>query len=72
MDIQAEKLYLIEKLARLDDEAVLQKVKELLQDTVEEDALMLASIQRGIEQSKSGHVRPHGEVMQEMCSKYGS
>ena len=39
MDIQAEKLYLIEQLARLQDAGMIKQVKELLQDSSKDKAL---------------------------------
>lgn len=38
MDIQAEKLLLIEQLARLQDAAIIRKVKEVLQNSYQEKA----------------------------------
>lgn len=71
MDIQAEKLHLIEQLLRLEDVSVINSVKELLQNvSKEEDELLEQSIDRGIKQSKSGEVMPHHEVMAALRSKY--
>ena len=39
MDIQAEKLYLIEQLAKLQDAGMIKQVKELLQDSPKDKAL---------------------------------
>ena len=39
MDIQAEKLYLIEQLARLQDAGMIKQVKELLQGPSKDKAL---------------------------------
>lgn len=39
MDIQAEKLYLIEQLAKLQDAGMIKQVKELLQGSSKEKAL---------------------------------
>ena len=39
MDIQAEKLYLIEQLARLQDAGMIKQVKELLQGSSKDKAL---------------------------------
>lgn len=39
MDIQAEKLYLIEQLARLQDAGMIKQVKELLQGSLKDKAL---------------------------------
>lgn len=35
MDVQAEKLHLIEQLARLEDVSIIQKIKEVLQSSDE-------------------------------------
>ena len=37
MDIQAEKLYLIEQLTRLQDARVIKRIKEILQDAAREN-----------------------------------
>ncbi|WP_339784685.1 hypothetical protein [uncultured Imperialibacter sp.] len=39
MDLQAEKLLLIEQLARLQDAAIIRKVKEVLQSSHQEKAV---------------------------------
>lgn len=39
MDIQAEKLYLIEQLAKLQDVDMIKQLKELLQDSSKDKAL---------------------------------
>jgi hypothetical protein len=39
MDLQAEKLLLIEQLARLQDAAIIRKVKEVLQSSYQEKAV---------------------------------
>lgn len=39
MDVQAEKLYLIEQLARLQDISIIQRVKEVLQSADEGNAV---------------------------------
>jgi predicted transcriptional regulator len=73
MDIQAEKLHLIEQLAKLQNASIVSRVKDFLHNALKEkDELLEQSIERGIKQSKAGQVHPHKEVMAEMRAKYGA
>ena len=73
MDIQAEKLHLIEQLTRLQDVGIIMRIKKLLQNTAKEkDKLLKDSIDRGVRQSKAGQTHPHQEVMAEMRAKHGT
>lgn len=71
MDIQAEKLQLIEQVLKLQNTDMINQVKELLEEFSERE-LLEKSIDRGVEQSRNGEVRPHNEVMAEMRSKYSA
>ena len=61
MDIQAEKLLLIEQLLKTQDIHVIEKIRELLNN--EKDEALEASIDKGLSQSKNGETRPHEQVI---------
>ncbi len=67
MNIQTEKLALIQWLAQLSDERIIERIKQLRKqeedwwDALSEEEK--AEIHEGIEQSKRGETIPHDEVM---------
>lgn len=71
--IEGRKLQLIERLASLDDEIILQQLEVLLfQEEDWWDELTEAqkeSLKRGLEDAKNGRVHPFEEVMAEFESK---
>ncbi len=71
MDIKAKKLDLIEWLLQLKDEAMLEKVYNLKEDTPEEiPEAVKKSIEIALEQARQGKVSPHEEVMERMRAKF--
>jgi len=68
MDIQAEKLLLIEQLLRTEDIQVIEKIRALLNN--EKDEALEASIDRGLSQSKNGETRPHEQVISEIRKRH--
>jgi predicted transcriptional regulator len=74
MDIQAEKLKLIEWLKSLSDQSIIEKLK-LFKDNLSDksdwwESLSddeIQSIDEGLKDIEAGHTKPHSEVMK----KYG-
>lgn len=69
MNIQAEKLKLIEWLIKTKDESVIEKVKQIKESNKENDdwadsltEYELSAIKRGLEDVENGEVVPHEEV----------
>jgi signal transduction histidine kinase len=84
MNIQAEKLHLIQQLVQVDDENLLQAIKNLLEfglkrqseshtdfweELTEEQK---AKVESSILQLEDGHGIPHEEVMSALRKKYGA
>lgn len=74
MDIQT-KYKLIERIIRLEDEAVLNQVKAILEAEEQDwwsdlNPELKASIEQGLRQSDEGRGRPHEEVMAAFRKKY--
>ena len=73
MNIAAEKAMIIQRFNDVHDIALIKAIKNLLDFGIskqtEYDALE-ASIQRGIQQSINGEVRPHKEVWTEIRNRY--
>jgi hypothetical protein len=75
MDIQSEKLKVIEILLKTQDEAIIDQVKAILQDDQTEhwDELP-AHVKKAIEiadlQIERGEVKPHEEVMTSFKKKF--
>ena len=70
MNLQLEKQNLIDRLKEIEDETLILKVKRIMDDAHRSSELLEASIVRGLQQSKSGEVIPHEQVMKEFRSKY--
>lgn len=73
MDIQLEKAAIIKRFEQINDEYLVKAFKNLLDYALrkeEEDAMLEASISKGLSQSKSGEARPHNEVMEGLRQKY--
>lgn len=73
MDIQAEKLGLIQWLAQLSDENVIAKIKSLKNETAQEvvlesglvaesDAAFNLAYQKAEEDKAAGRVKPHADI----------
>ena len=55
------------------DERILSLIYGMMKaDMQQEDEALEASINKGLEQSKKGEVRPHEQVMTEIRSRYKS
>ena len=75
MDIQKEKLKVIEILLKTQDEAIIDQVKALLQDDLKDhwDELpehVKKAVERSEEQIKNGEIKPHNEVMANFKKKF--
>ncbi len=74
MDFKAKKLDLIEWLLHLKDEATLEKVYNLKEDTAKDwyDELPEAvknSIEKGLKEEREGKLTPHDQVMESIKAK---
>ncbi|HTN20046.1 MAG TPA: hypothetical protein VL125_06205 [Pelobium sp.] len=75
MDLVTEKTTLIKQLEKVNDLSLIIALKKLLEygtENLSEDdnPLLEASIQNGLEDIKSKMVRPHQEVMAKIKSRY--
>ena len=75
MDIQKEKLKVIEILLKTQDEAIIDQVKAILQDDGKDhwDELpehVKKAVERSEEQIKNGEIKPHNEVMENFKKKF--
>lgn len=76
MDIQAEKLSIIQWLAGINDKAVIKQLKALKKSKEESEAVVVLSpeekkaVEKGLKSIKEGKVRSHREVMQATKKKY--
>lgn len=67
MNIQAKKLELVELVLKTDEIKILEKVGNILKrkedwrDGLPEE--IVESVEKGLEQAKSGNTKPHDEVM---------
>jgi len=66
MDVQLERSEIIKRLKKVDDESLITAFKDLLDNALDSDELLEASIDRGCVQSEKNEVRPHKEVMAEL------
>ncbi|MGW8123909.1 hypothetical protein ACV07N_14720 [Roseivirga echinicomitans] len=72
MDIQTEKLHLLEQLVQLQDATIISQVNDFLQNALKtRNELLEKSIDKGVQQSKSNEVHDHENVMSDMRAKYG-
>ena len=68
MNVQVEKLRLIEWIIRLNDKSILERILKIKEQSSEEDWLStisqteIDSIDRGINDYKAGKVRSHSQV----------
>ena len=76
MDIQAEKLSLIEWISRVNDQSIIAKLKKLQADYIGSDDWWdelnqeeKESIERGLKDIEEGRVHSH-ETVQEIYGKY--
>ncbi|MFM7852571.1 MAG: hypothetical protein ACKO96_11805 [Flammeovirgaceae bacterium] len=75
MDISSEKAEVLQRVEQVNDLALIRAIKNLLDFGLTrqaENEVMEQSIQRGLNDSKFGQVRPHHEVMTEFREKYKS
>lgn len=77
MDIEEEKKAIINKLQNIDDPSVIKEIKLFLEneeknDRWEHDNEFKASITKGLDDIKNGHITPHKEVMKKLRNKYTS
>jgi predicted transcriptional regulator len=74
MDISSEKAEIMRRFEQVYDASLIQAIKNLLDFGLskqsERDEALEASIDRGLNESKNGKVRPHQEVMTEMRARY--
>ena len=68
MNLQAEKLIVIEKLLQTQEEAIIDQIRAILEDNEKDswDELpdyVRQSIERSDEQIKRGEIKPHQDVM---------
>ena len=67
MNLQAEKLIVIEKLLQTQEEAIIDQIKAILEDNEknswDEPDYVRQSIERSDEQIKRGELKPHQDVM---------
>jgi hypothetical protein len=75
MDLATEKNTLIKQLEKVNDLSLIIALKKLLDYGTENlseknDALLEASIQKGLEDIKSNLLKPHDEVITKMRSRY--
>jgi len=75
MDIQSEKLKVIEILLKTQDEVIIDQVKAILQDDNQDHwdelpAHVKKAIERSEEQLAKGEVKPHDEVMADFKKKF--
>lgn len=73
MDISLEKQQLKDRLDAVNDESLLRAFRMLLDSSQSQygSAELDASLEKGMQQSRKGETKPHGQVMQEMRAKYG-
>jgi predicted transcriptional regulator len=74
MDISAEKAEIIKRFEQVNDTSLIQAIKSLLDfglsKQAERNEALEASIERGLNQSKNGEVKPHHQVMTELRARY--
>ncbi len=75
MDVNTKKLDLIEWLLNLKDEATLEKVYSLKNDTTKDwynelPEAAKKSIKQGQKEAREGKVTPHDQVMERIRAKY--
>lgn len=75
MDLTTEKTTLIKQLENVNDLSLIIALKKLLDYGTEklslkDDALLEASIQKGLEDIKNKMVKPHDEVMARLRGRY--
>jgi predicted transcriptional regulator len=72
MDISAEKAEIMRRFEQVYDASLIQAIKNLLDFGLskQRDEALEASIDRGLNESKLGQVRPHQEVMKEIRARY--
>jgi predicted transcriptional regulator len=67
MNIQAKKLELVELVLKTDEIKILERVSNILKRKADwRDELpdeIIESVEKGLEQAKSGKTKPHNEVM---------
>lgn len=74
MDFSLEKAEIIKRVEKVQDASLLNALKNLLDFGLskqsEYNAELEDSIERALEQSKQGKVKPHGQAMSEIRAKY--
>ncbi len=76
MDIQAEKLSLIEWISRINDKSIISRLRSIQEEHIESDdwwnelnQAEKESIERGLKDIEEGRVYPH-ETVQKIYGKY--
>jgi predicted transcriptional regulator len=73
MDISSEKAEIMRRFEQIHDISLINAIKNLLDfglnRQADNDALE-ASIDRGLNESKSGQTKPHDQVMKEIRARY--
>jgi predicted transcriptional regulator len=75
MNIGMEKAEVLERVEKINDLALIRAIKNLLDFGLTrqaENEALEQSIQRGLNESKLGQVRPHQQVMAEFRERYKS
>ena len=75
MNIQTEKLIVIEKLLQTQEESIIEQIKAVLEDDGKDHwnelpDFVKQSIESSEEQIKRGETKPHQEVMSEFKKKF--
>lgn len=75
MNLTAEKAAVIKQLEKVDDLSLVIAVKHLLEygtnhHAEQNDLLLEASIQKGLEDIKTNMLKPHSEIMENIRSRY--
>ena len=71
MDISSEKEEIMRRFEQIHDISLIRAIKNLLDFGLsKQDEALEASIDRSLNESKKGEVRPHEEVMAEIRSRF--
>jgi hypothetical protein len=73
MNIASEKADILERVEKVNDLALIRAIKNLLDFGLtrqQENEALEQSIERGLNESRLGKVRPHNVVMKEFRDKY--
>lgn len=73
MDISSEKAEVMKRFEQVHDISLIRVIKNILDFGLSkqaDDEVLDASIERGLNQSNKGEVRPHQQVMTEIRERY--